>query len=245
MYAVLGILFLLEEFRLKTLSGKWVFPMIGFLAALLILLTARLPLLAGVLLTGIWIMRYYVKKRSARWTIIVSAVIVLGAIIALNSSRWNEFISLRRSGLNDVKENSLLVRLGIYQCSLGLLNQYYLTGVGPDHLQLELDRCYYRFPADVYSRQHFNTHNQYLDYWLSYGIIGLLILCTVFFIPLFIARKQDLIYMLFLLLLLICFLGENILSRQAGIVFYAFFNAMLLTQMTTKRLFDKGQKILQ
>ena len=73
----------------------------------------------------------------------------------------------------------------------------------------------------------FNSHNQYLQTWLGLGLVGLLIFLLNLFAPLYLAfREKNLLYIIFLILIISFFFTESVLCRQHGVVFYAFFNSL-------------------
>ncbi|HVV05033.1 MAG TPA: hypothetical protein VHC96_12465, partial [Puia sp.] len=88
---------------------------------------------------------------------------------------------------------------------------------------------YAQFPTDVYQKTFYNTHDQYLNFWLLGGLPSLvLFLAAMVFQYRQSIRQKDYIFLFFLLLMTIAFATENILSRQAGIVFYYFFSCCFL-----------------
>jgi|GEM_PF-1952533 len=128
----------------------------------------------------------------------------------------------------DNEQNTLNIRTGIYSCSWELVRQNWLTGTGPSNVQRSLNQCYSKLNSNVFSQRHYNTHNELLNHWISFGIAGLLALLAVFFIPgYFAVKEKNIIYLCFLLFFFICCMTENLLSRQMGVVFYALFNALL------------------
>lgn len=76
-----------------------------------------------------------------------------------------------------------------------------------------------------------NTHNQYFETLLSIGVIGLVLLLGYFIVPIFIMIKNKrftIIYLIFMLIISLNAIFEAILERQDGIIFFNFFNMLLL-----------------
>jgi O-antigen ligase len=71
---------------------------------------------------------------------------------------------------------------------------------------------------------HLNTHNQFLSWWLSAGIIGLLVylgwLCWGFYQA---ATSRDALWVGFMIMIACVSVGENILDVQHGLFFLSFF----------------------
>lgn len=117
-------------------------------------------------------------------------------------------------------------RYGVYHCVKEVLAENWLTGVGAGNVQQELNACYsaytYRGPDD-FTNTTYNSHNQYFDIMLKYGIFGL----VVFVVSLFWGIKNtNTIYQGFVIIIVIALLTENLFARQAGIIFFGFFNAL-------------------
>ncbi|NQV01123.1 MAG: hypothetical protein HQ542_00625, partial [Bacteroidia bacterium] len=65
--------------------------------------------------------------------------------------------------------------------------------------------------------------NQYLQTYLSVGLIGFIVLVTMLAWPGILAfRRKNYIYFFFLLLFGMNILTESMFENQAGVVFYAF-----------------------
>ena len=71
----------------------------------------------------------------------------------------------------------------------------------------------------------FNLHNQYFQTLVALGIIGLLLLASIFAFPLFGVRFDvaSSAALAFLFIVAINLLFESMLERIAGIMFFAFF----------------------
>jgi len=229
-FAIVLVLIQMKEFVKKR---ALLFIMMGVLLFNMILLSAKMPLMATAIVLFILFVRNQISIRTGwiRNVWVASSIVIVAIVGLLFLTRWGEFITGFRSDSSNAKENTLDVRRMITQCDLELGAKYFLTGVGPQHLQTKLNQCYYQFEGSALERNKFNTHNQYFDYLLSHGIIGLILLLLVMIVPLYKSiRNGDPVLMSFIILILLCMLTENILSRQGGIVFYAFFNALLLNR---------------
>jgi hypothetical protein len=76
---------------------------------------------------------------------------------------------------------------------------------------------------DFFNNKYYNTHNQYLNFMLATGFLGLLLFIIFLFKNLQLAilgsLEQFSIVLLFILLMFI----ENILDRQNGVIYFAIF----------------------
>lgn len=131
-------------------------------------------------------------------------------------------------------------RYGIWYCATKLIQQNMITGVGADRVQEKLNSCYSGFTYESYedfSKVSYNTHNQYLDQLLKFGIIGLFL----FFIALFYyVPGSSMLYQVFILLVTLSFLTENILDRQMGVVFVSLLNSIFVAYKFNS--FEKGTR---
>ncbi|WP_419213234.1 O-antigen ligase family protein [Maribacter sp. X9] len=122
------------------------------------------------------------------------------------------------------------IRKGIFYCSWILIKESPLRGYGQGDVQSRLDACYkQKFSSNVYQKFLYNTHNQYLQIFLSAGIFALIFFLTSLFAPLYIAyKKSDFILFSFIILVMGCLMTENLINRHDGIIFYSLFNSILI-----------------
>jgi O-antigen ligase len=124
---------------------------------------------------------------------------------------------------------SFNVRYINWGCSFDILKQdsNWLTGLGLGNVQDKLNACYKdRNPWVLENRM--NAHSEYIEEMLRNGLGGLVVLLANILIPLYLGlKKRNFFYLSFLLLFAICSFTESFLSRQAGIIFFAFFNSLL------------------
>lgn len=188
-------------------------------------LAARLVWIAGAVS---WLMMILLNKQlSIGWKmgIFLALIGLLGGMFATNP-RTAEFFSFKA---DPTASNSLKVRSVISKCSISLIPDALPLGFGPAETQKKLNTCYGNEP--VFKNQPFNTHNQYLDYLLSLGIPGFLFLIVIIIAGLIVAFKEhNLLFISFIILSSIIMLGENILSRQSGVVFFCLFYSIFIYQ---------------
>ena len=83
--------------------------------------------------------------------------------------------------------------------------------------------------SKFYIAQQYNYHNQYLQTFATIGIIGISLLIFILFFPIknfFLTKNYFEIF--FLLLIVLSFITESFLERQAGVSFFAFFYSLLV-----------------
>ncbi len=116
--------------------------------------------------------------------------------------------------------------LSIFQCVKDLFNSSPIFGTGLGDVQNDLDACYRSHGFN--SLVDMNAHNQYFQYVLGTGLMGLILYLTfmIFFIRKAAGSKNYLLLGL-LILFSLCCLTESLLERQHGVMFFSFFSSML------------------
>jgi len=234
----LGILFvfsslvLLNDLLSNRIKFNYVFIFRSLGIALLIFsvitYAARLALVLFLVLSIFLVL----KKTPKVWIkigfmIFLASSVFLIFVIPSSKKRIDEIRNTKLILPNqDQKSEEVNFRYGIYNCVSIILKENWILGVGPGNVQKKLDNCYSSYTYknyDDYSKIEYNSHNQYLDIWLKYGIFGL-ILFLVFL--LWGTKNIDLLYGIFIFIIMAAMLTENIFDRQVGVVFFTFFNSL-------------------
>lgn len=136
---------------------------------------------------------------------------------------------------NNIEQQDLsstnLHRITLWENAIQLFRKKPLIGYGLLGTKKAMDSSNAR-----YTTTHFNTHNQYLMFLLIGGVVsGLLFLVSQITLLFRSIRASDYIYAVFLLTILLSLLTENLISRHAGVVLYAFFNALFYLHLCDTR----------
>jgi O-antigen ligase len=124
--------------------------------------------------------------------------------------------------------NSSGERIMIWWYSFEITNENFLFGVGTGDVKDALLDKYKEKEMQNALSLELNAHSQYLQMLIALGSLGLTILLLNLIIPgLYAIERKHYLYFIFLLLIGFNFLFESMLETQAGVVFYAFFNAYL------------------
>lgn len=192
----------------------------------LAILASRAPFAATMI--GAFILFFANLKRKANIVFFGAGLAILSLVmyffVPSFSSRFNEVSAENMDLPNAVNQNSFNIRTGIYKCSFEIIQENWLLGVGPGNLQQVLNTCYTNISKSVYDGHDYNTHNQYLDYWASMGIVGLfLLLFLLGWVIVMNVKKGNWLGVAITILFFIAFFTENILQRQYGIAVFALF----------------------
>lgn len=136
----------------------------------------------------------------------------------------------RNSG--DAKLNNISVRANYSAEALRIIKKHPLLGVGIGDKKYKLidrnlelgDQRYLEFGADSKPEGVFNAHNQFLDFWISAGIIPAICL-LLFFINEFskALRYRHIVYLGLLYCFCLFCLTDMAMMVQRGVVFFLFF----------------------
>ncbi|WP_165819336.1 O-antigen ligase family protein [Flagellimonas aquimarina] len=211
----------------------------------LLLMSTRMPILA-ILSGGFITLFIFTKFKTKTYVIILGASIfvALGSYLSFTTVKlrvdevFRTKFALPSSG-NDIETyNSTNVRNGVYFCSLKIIKENALLGVGLGDAQDKLNDCYRdELGAKIYGWTTYNTHSQYLFFLLTAGLLGLLLFLTSLSIQLKISveRKENQHFYFLIIVAIIC-LTENVLVRSDGLIFFSFFNSLFL--FNPKKLVD-------
>lgn len=135
--------------------------------------------------------------------------------------------------------NGFNERLIFWKCSVELIKQNFFFGVGIGDLYEELSACYANIGLPRLNR--FNCHNQYLQVWLSVGIIGFAIFISLLVLHFKRAfRSKDSVYLAFLVVVCLGFLTESLLELQRGIVFFILISLIFYCSNSENELVEQN-----
>lgn len=204
---------------------------IAILIVSMLLLSARMQ----IILLTLAAMFYGVSRLRNKFGVVTSIVggILIGILVTglififpANRERFKEAINYNKHQWGEQQ-----IRGSIWPCSIELIKENPLFGVGTGDGIDELEKCYKRndYTSLLYwEGVRFNAHNQFLETTIELGIVGLLFLVALFFVCLRNAlSNENRLFLLFILIFAVCCLTESFLERQKGIVFFAFFSSFL------------------
>jgi O-antigen ligase len=219
--------------------------LITILMSWLFFISARMPLLALVISSLLSVT--FFSNFSRIYLISLGVVFSLFLIISISFKNpfsvrvkeyYNTGLTLLKKGSKKSEFNSSNVRNGIYYCDLDLISKSPFFGVGIGDIQDKLNECYNeKVSSDIYTWRDYNSHNQYLFFWISSGVFGFVLFVFLLFYCLIKSLKySEIIYFYFLSLVALIFFTENLLSRSDGVLFFSFFNALFFFNILKKRI---------
>jgi len=242
-YGLLGafaVLALLLFFHKKQSGLIWLALSLAiiYLCLFLAIIYAKMGLIA-ILVSMAFLVFCWLAFTKKFTLLFITTLFVLGAAITTYqlkpsvqnyTSKILEGKDFSFSEYNVVLVGSINTRYVNWGCAYVILkeNKNWLYGVGPGNSQSLLQSCYKVRNEWVYQSK-MNAHNQFIEELLQNGIAGLVLFTGSLFLPFIIGlHRKDYLYLSFLMVFILCCLTESVLGRQIGIVFYAFFNSLLL-----------------
>ena len=134
-----------------------------------------------------------------------------------------------KSSNADETKGSSNSRLEIWKSGKTVLLKNLFVGVGTGDVKDELIKQYKKVNFLHGVEHENNCHNQYLQFFILFGIGGGLLFLISFIYPTLVSiRQHNVLYIYFIFFISINMLVESMLESKAGVEFYAIFNAILL-----------------
>ena len=149
------------------------------------------------------------KTFDKKWGVISGGMLLLFSFCGL----W----FLLKTDLFRNFSNSAINRISLFEGSFILIKDNFMLGIGNYNIKEQL----IQYSSDKVSGM--DTHNVFLQEFLSNGVFGFLIL-TLLFSFFFLRSIGDHIYLLFVIVFLFIGTIEHILNLQLGVTFFLFFS---------------------
>jgi O-antigen ligase len=237
MYLNFGLLYLIIECSAKpgSINRAWL-GLVPLFVLVIVLLSSKLGLISLLLIIVGWLCLMIV--RSGRYILGLLSILVLGAGVFLLlkvSPEISGRIKNAVHALSDTQQpdktnaESTAVRMLIWGVAGQAIAEHPLIGAGTgDAKDVLMEKYKTEGIAGAYAH-NLNAHNEYLQVWVALGLLGFLFLIGMLLLPMQAARNDKKILLVFFVLLLaLNFLPESMLETQAGVMFYAFFNTLLV-----------------
>lgn len=222
---------------------KMVIYLLQFLLSIFFLfyVNTRVAVVSAVLGCALVSVFYFLKSKNK--TVVIKRAIILGVFVSISIisfvnifpysiKKYTEgsFANMDMVGRLDEFENpkaevfnALVTRVSIWKSALELSRQSPYIGFGAADAKQRLFEFYKESNQKFLYKYKFPVHNQFIDYLIKYGIIGvLLILVFMFFIGYIgLVNREPLIFVFFVLFFL-SNLTDDFLILFSGISFSAF-----------------------
>lgn len=219
---VLSMIIVLINRQIKN-TEKYIF--IGSSFLFLLFLSSRIALLVGLIIFFIYLI-FNVKMPSNKKFFLVISTLITFFVLTI----YSPYLS------NKIKNNEgFSVRTNLWVSSIEAMKDNYLFGGSFSQCQIAI-KSYYE--KNYPSITNYDPHNQFVYFGVSIGFIGLLL----FLLSIFLSKDYNMGVIMFLIVMILSFMTESVLTRQMGVIMYALFFNLISNKSFTNNLSKKYEK---
>jgi len=209
--------------------GIWLFIFNGILGA-------RMGILIYFVMAALF--AFFLIYTLRKWWLTISlilAVIALPVVTYLSIPSVKIRVDEIKYELNnyqhggDPSGQSIAQRFVFWKIAIDIFKTSPVIGIGTGDVKDAYTAYYDAHPTIIQEKFQHRAHNQYLTILFTFGVIGFIIFMYGIISPMFFEKKYfDYFYVIFLISFLLSMTMEDTIETQAGVTFYAFFNALFL-----------------
>ena len=204
---------------------KWILPgALGILAVSFHILSSRTGLVSFYAAFLLTVIVYSLKTKNFKP--VVSAVLVAFVLNAIAFGASSSFRSKLSNSIEDVNSwgkgdeinyKSMAMRIEAYKVSALAMQDRWLLGYGAEDLESTIQNIYEEINTPLYKENRVGPHNQYLEYGIKYGILGLLFVFTFYLFWFFKSLRSQHYGLMIISLILACScVFESLHERQVS-----------------------------
>jgi O-antigen ligase len=233
-FALLAIFHLVKAGEIK-INWKWVF-VISLITVFILLLSSKAGWLGLFLIALFTIVSLLIRKQ---YFAVISILVILPSLFYLlniSAPEYSQRItaatqSVAQSGSVSNLEKSnegTASRILVWNAALEIIKENFVVGTGTGDAKAEMIEKYKEKGMTTEYEHKLNSHNQYLNTFIALGVFGFICLLLSLLFPFIHSLKYgQMLLGTFACLAGLNFLFESMLETQAGVMFYAFFYALL------------------
>lgn len=233
-FSMLSFLYLF--FREQRLLQKWIYIIsVLILSAGLLQLSSRAVFVASLFIINFLFPFFLFKGKKRVVFFLTASVISAITLILINNveSFKTRYISELKTDLTDsvmIIENTE-PRIARWNATLELVKKSPVIGYGTGAEKELLKEKYFEKGLYISFLNEFNAHNEYLSIAIKTGLLGLVLFVYVLYFGFAEAlKKRDILFLVFMVMIAIVSVSENLLSLNKGIFFYSFFFSLFLVR---------------
>lgn len=233
--AVLGVFLAIEKAILYPYFKIIWFSNAIVLFLFIILISARISILTLFLLAAVYLVFYFRINKLKKTLILISLAIGFGVLVFTNKNISERFFIKSNLSESLKTASDYEPRIVIWDCAFRMTkenNFNFLVGFdGYKTIEKYFSDCYSsnienESKREYFLSENFNSHNQFIDFYLIGGITALL-LFAVFFIKLLNESRYNFFKAAIVVSFLLFFIVENIFYRQFGCYLFGLFILIL------------------
>jgi O-antigen ligase len=222
-----------DEFYIR--SNVILIALIIVFSIFVVLLSSKMGLITLLVIIFGGTIFWFLKSRAVFPSILV--FLMVSSLIYI-SFKYSTIIQNRiNEAVKSISEenysfSTTSARIAIWEVAVDLVKKEPIFGYGTGDIKDVLMKEYEERGYTFLHYKKLNAHNQYIQAVIGLGIIGLLVFLWSVFYPIRrIVKGRNILYAGFLFLVTFNFFTESVLETQAGVVFYALFNALLFCNL--------------
>lgn len=221
--------FLYDLFQLKKTKKVFSIALIVFLLFFIYLLSSRVAIVA-LMVVALYYIKFWITHKGQKLFLIILALGALTAILLFSNNYVARFESFSENPDQQAQNNQFGTRLVHWKSALQTVDKkQYLWGKGTGDSKQGLYQQYLKNDFKTGYIKKYNAHNQYIEFFMSNGLIG--VLAYLLFLGatlIFAVRVNDQFGILVVFLIAIFSITESILERQSGIMLVSLLCSLLL-----------------
>ncbi len=220
--------FLYDSIKLKEMNRMVSILFITILLIFIYLLSARIAIVALILI-AIYYIKIIITDRKHKFFLTVLVVLALLGTLFFSSNYITRFESISDNPNKLAENNEFNTRLVHWKSAIQTLGTIdYIFGKGTGDGKEGLYPQYLKNDFIIGYQQKYNAHNQYIEFLMSNGILGLIAyFCLIFSVLIYSIRFNDIYGVLIMLLFLMFSITESILERHSGILIVAILTSLI------------------
>lgn len=230
---VLGVLFFYKNEDFK-INRNLKYAILIFLIFYFLLLSVRTTFVTFIVLSFFYL--YTIFKHNKVKLLIGLLIGALSfTVLFFNSTmlreRFEDIFSVGKS-MEKSRFGGSEIRMYNWESAYSIFKENPIFGVGNGDVSNKLNEKYQALEQHKYDLTDLNSHNQYLNALASKGILGFASILLFLGLSFFMAVKtNNKLFIILIIIHMISFLSENILTRNKGIVFLFFFYGLLCSNI--------------
>jgi len=205
-----------------------------FFVLFIILLESKaglIGLVALLMIIAFYIAKYQGNIKRALIFLLASGlfIFIIFQMIPNSTQRINSVVeSVSEENSTAANHSVASTRLYLWEAAWDLVQKNPIFGVGTGDVKDELMKQYEVQDNTRAIGNNYNPHNQYLQSTVALGLFGLLSLLFTVLYPIYYGfKKNEMLFLILGVLMAINILVESMFERQAGVMFFAFFNSFI------------------
>ncbi len=125
--------------------------------------------------------------------------------------------------------HSVSQRLVYFRTAIQIIKENFWSGVGTGDVQQAFYKAYEKMDSPLGKNFRRRAHNQYLTFFVTFGVFGFLWILFALITPIFLEKKWgNWLFLMFFLIGFLSMLNEDTLETHSGISFFSYFYALFL-----------------